>query len=180
MNYNDEILENKAFSFFKQLLLNLAIAICVILAFFVVMVYAFGYRPYNVLTGSMEPAISAGDLVIVKSQDEYQVGDVIKFQLSDGGLPVTHRIVEIVDNNGTTIYRCRGDNPNISDTEIQNVRLQQIEGKVVYTIDNWGTYITFVDEHKFLIIALVISIWCITCTVQNELDMRKDRRMMIA
>ena len=43
---------------------------------------AFGARPYTVLTGSMEPTISPGDVVIDEriSPLEARVGDVVTFR----------------------------------------------------------------------------------------------------
>lgn len=40
----------------------------------------FGYSFINILSGSMEPTISAGDLVICKEQDSYNVNDPVLFE----------------------------------------------------------------------------------------------------
>lgn len=71
----------------------------------------FGYRLYYVTTGSMEPTIPTGSLIVVKSQEEYQVGDIITFYSNDSaiyGLPNTHRIMEISTEDGIS-YRTKGD-----------------------------------------------------------------------
>ena len=57
----------------------------------------FGYQVYNVLTGSMDPAIPAGSLVYVKAAEPSGIepGDVIVFYSSvDSGAIITHRVVE--------------------------------------------------------------------------------------
>ena len=59
-----------------------------------------GYCPLIVLTGSMEPEISSGDMIICHTIEpsEVKTGDVISFFDPEGnGLSVvTHRVVEIV------------------------------------------------------------------------------------
>ncbi|MBO5556849.1 MAG: class B sortase [Oscillospiraceae bacterium] len=54
----------------------------------------FGYEIYNVISGSMEPAIPVGSVVYVKAQEPETIlpGDVIAF--STDGTVVTHRVVE--------------------------------------------------------------------------------------
>lgn len=57
----------------------------------------FGYQVYNVITGSMEPAIPTGSLVYAKSVEpsEVEEGDVIVFYSPmDASAVITHRVVE--------------------------------------------------------------------------------------
>ena len=78
-----------------------------------------GYSPMIVLTDSMLPEISSGDLIIAKKIDpkEVKVGDVISFfdPAGNGSSVVTHRVIEIVEENGVTKWRTRGDNNNTED-----------------------------------------------------------------
>ena len=75
----------------------------------------FGFRYYTVLTPSMEPVYSVGDMVIVKvtNADDINVGDIITFNpSSDGEAHLTHRVVEkLPDYNGTgvTCFLTKGD-----------------------------------------------------------------------
>ncbi|MBQ8615566.1 MAG: hypothetical protein IJ415_03260 [Clostridia bacterium] len=107
MNYNDQILENKPFNFFKQLMYNIALSICIMLVGVLILVYGFKFRLYEVLSDSQAPEFVKGDMVIVKAQKEYEVGDIIKF---DTTIPVTHRLIAIMEENNTTYYICHGDN----------------------------------------------------------------------
>ncbi len=193
MDYTDEILENKEFNFFKTLMYNIVLAICIILVVCLVLVYGFNFKPYEVLSDSMAPVFTAGDMIVVRPQDEYHEGDILKFD--NNGLPVTHRLLEIREVNGTTYYLCHGDNVSdltseeikamswedvVDDVTVQRVTLDNIEGKVMTSFNNWGTYFNFIGDHKLLIIAIIVSIWCVSATIQNELEMRKNRRLMIA
>ena len=75
-----------------------------------------GYCPLIVLTGSMEPQIMEGDLIIVKQIDgaDVSVGDVIAFFDPDGnGTSIlTHRVVEVLEEDGVRSFRTMGDANN--------------------------------------------------------------------
>lgn len=212
MNYNDQILENKPFNFFKQLMYNIALSICIMLVGVLILVYGFKFRLYEVLSASQAPHFTTGDMVIVKAQKSYKVGDIVKFNQT-GGLPVTHRLISIISEDGKDYYICHGDNVQNADgsytggsewkddaayieelhttngltvseikdecgSTIQIIELKQIEGTVIAHIDNYGTYVKFIKDHWGLLIALIAGIWCISSTVQNEIDMKKCRRLM--
>lgn len=78
-----------------------------------------GYCPLIVLTGSMEPEISSGDMIICHTIEpsEVKTGDVISFFDPEGnGLSVvTHRVVEIVQENGSLSFRTKGDANHVED-----------------------------------------------------------------
>ena len=78
-----------------------------------------GISPLIVLTDSMLPEISSGDLIITKQIDpaDVKVGDVISFfdPAGNGSSVVTHRVIEIVTENGETKWRTRGDHNNTED-----------------------------------------------------------------
>jgi len=59
-----------------------------------------GFSPMLVATGSMEPTLPAGSLVVAHARREYQVGDVISFRQE--GAVVTHRIVEVTQEGCRT------------------------------------------------------------------------------
>lgn len=209
MNYNDEILDNKAFKFIKQLIYNIALAICILLVGVLIMVYGFKFRLYEVLSDSQAPYFVRGDMVVVRPQKEYKVGDIIKFD--EGGLPTSHRLIAIVEENGTKYYVCHGDNNQnvdgtynkVSDwkddvasfnklfyedkmtlTEIEGIATiqtptaNQVEGKVLFHFDQFGTYMKFIKEHSVLVIIVICGIWGMSYVVQNEIELRKNRRFV--
>ena len=189
MIYNDEIIENKAFNFFKQLMYNIALAVCIMLIGILILVYGFKFRLYEVLSDSQAPYFTKNDIVIVKPQKEYKVGDIIKFDVTAKKiLPTTHRLIAILEDNGKTYYICHGDNAQDVDggydgigqweddaayiqamidegktindilsipykNTIQIPTIDQIEGKVVTHIDNYGIYFLFLNirKHFFLL-----------------------------
>ena len=89
----------------------------------------FGYGASVVLSGSMEPALSVGDLLIVRVQDHYDVGDIVVYQ--SGKMPVVHRIMELNDETVVT----RGDANNANDEPFP---LAAIKGEVIAVVPRLG------------------------------------------
>lgn len=102
----------------------------------------FGYKPFVVLSGSMQSEIAVGDLVITKEVDanELEVNDIIAFRNSDSTI-TTHRIVSKLDD---ACFETKGDSNNVVDDEI--VCSTAIEGKYVYKISKIGNFIIFIQE----------------------------------
>jgi len=88
-----------------------------------------GALPLIVLTDSMHPVIESGDLIICRTEspENIQVGDIISFfdPAGNGTSIVTHRVLEITEENGTLAWRTKGDNNNTED------RLLVTEDKLV-------------------------------------------------
>ena len=80
----------------------------------------FGFSPVIVLSGSMEPTFSAGDLLIIQQQESYREREIVTYE--DGGVLTTHRIVGRQSEGFIT----QGDNNNIPDS--QAVSPGQIKG----------------------------------------------------
>ena len=97
-----------------------------------------------VVSGSMEPAFYRGDIVMVEkanffginefNPEEVQVGDVVVYDAAWYDQPVIHRVINITDINGTTMYVIKGDNNDRADPYY--VTADQIQEKVVTFGDN--------------------------------------------
>ena len=110
----------------------------------------FGYSPVYVLSGSMEPAFSAGDMILIHPQSQYEPGDVVTFH-SDGEL-VTHRIV----GESTEGFMVKGDANNVRDEEL--VRAQEIVGKQVLVLPRLGGIALFFRTGKGMLLLLAIAL----------------------
>jgi signal peptidase len=69
----------------------------------------FGYGASVVLSGSMEPALSVNDLVILKETQDVEIGDVIVYE--SGSELIIHRVLDVDGDTITT----KGDANNIAD-----------------------------------------------------------------
>jgi signal peptidase len=101
--------------------------------------YAIGARSFTVLSGSMEPTIHTGDVVVVRSIAplEARIGDVVTFRDPQNNRKlVTHRLrrVDVVD--GTAAMVTKGDANNT--TEKWSVSASGRIGRVQYRIPYIG------------------------------------------
>lgn len=123
----------------------------------------FGTGMAVVISHSMEPEISRYDLVIISTQDEYNVGDVITY--NDGGTPVTHRIVEKYQEGEETMIVTQGDANDSKDYPIKEC---QIIGKVVMTIPEVGSVQIFLQDNILLLVMVGVSLLIITELLKEE------------
>lgn len=93
---------------------------------------------FVILSGSMEPAISPGDVVIVDASAAVAVGDVITFR--DGSIPTTHRVVAVQDGAFVT----QGDANEDPDAAL--VAPESVLGQVVLTIPLLGHVILWANS----------------------------------
>ena len=104
-----------------------------------------GYEAKIVQSGSMEPAIATGALVIVKAEARYAVSDVITFTTrGTSDVPTTHRIIEDGLQAGELVYTTKGDANN--DVDPEPVRPENIIGKVILAIPFLGYLLDFARQ----------------------------------
>jgi signal peptidase len=96
-----------------------------------------GPKVFIVQSGSMEPAIKTGGVVVVKSVSDYKVGDVITFgPYSKTKAPTTHRIYEMKAVGGEPVYITKGDANNAPDT--REISKKDVVGKVLLDVPYVG------------------------------------------
>jgi signal peptidase len=74
----------------------------------------FGYRALTVLSNSMQPTFSAGDIILINNNQQPTVNDIITYKHPDGIL-VSHRVIQLIKKNGQTFIKTKGDNNNVDD-----------------------------------------------------------------
>ena len=119
-----------------------------------------GYLPMIVLTDSMYPEIESGDLIIchtIKAED-VKVDDVISFfdPAGNGTSVVTHRVIEIVEEDGEIKFRTKGDFNNTEDKEL--VPAENLVGIYQSRIAGAGKIAMFMQSTAGLIICVVLPI----------------------
>jgi signal peptidase I len=67
-----------------------------------------GAEVYAIRSGSMEPAIGIGSLVVMTATAEPVEGEVIAYRLPNGAV-VTHRVTEVIDGDTGRFLETRGD-----------------------------------------------------------------------
>ena len=102
----------------------------------------FGYSIFSVATGSMEPAISQNDIIIIKNKEDYFMDEIVTFK-SDRAY-ITHRIVA----KRGDVFVTKGDANNTKDVEIDK---SAIIGKVVKIIPNGAVWQRIFSSPKVII-----------------------------
>lgn len=111
----------------------------------------FPIYPSVIVTGSMEPEIKPGDVILVEKIADMEgisalkIDDVIQFQ-KDGVL-ISHRIIEIKNADESGIqFKTKGDNNPTPDTFL--VKPQDIKGEVKHTVPKIGWITLLVKGNK--------------------------------
>lgn len=138
----------------------------------------FGYKPFIVLSGSMETELYKGDLAIVKTVDKNTLikQDTIAFR-DNKNYVVTHRIVDIIQKKGKKEFITKGDNNNGNDSG--TVSLDNIEGKYIFKISGLGNVLLELKKPLTLfvilgIIAVFGIIWIILGNNRLSSSERKE------
>jgi signal peptidase len=110
-----------------------------------------GISPLIVLSGSMQPAINPGDIVVIREQpaQDYQLGDVATYL--DGSTAFTHRIV----GQEAEGFVLKGDNNNVAD---DIVPAEKFLGKVVLRIPKAGLAVLFFKTPLGMVILCILLI----------------------
>lgn len=119
----------------------------------------FGYKPFMVLSGSMESDIHKGDLILTKETNpaDLAINDVIAFRDAEKTI-TTHRIIDIVENDGQTYFITKGDNNSTQDLNL--VAFEDVEGIYVGRIPGIGSMMDSLSKPTTIII-LVFGITAI-------------------
>lgn len=135
----------------------ITIAIVVIGLFLILTLFPIkgNYRVKVVLSGSMEPAIHTGSIVVIKPAKQYKVNDIVIFgKDTKSEIPTTHRIVSDRAVEGIVLFTTKGDANNSPDTT--EIKQSDIHGKVLFTVSYMGYLIDFVKKPIGMIIAVIL------------------------
>ena len=146
------------------------------------------YRPpitlYTILTESMEPNINRNDVIVdltIKNPEDIKIGDVITFVSTSSltkGMVITHRVINIKQDENGYSYQTKGDANLSPDTAY--VPFANVNGKVLFRIPKLGLLQSFlatkggwliivVIPALFVIISDLLKIFRLT-TAKNKID----------
>lgn len=146
-----------------------------------------GYCPLIVLTGSMEPEISSGDLIICKQVEgsEVHIGDIIAFFDPDstGTAVLTHRVTQITEQDGTLVFITKGDANNSEDKT--PVPADRLVGGYQLKITGAGNVAMFMQTTAGLVVCVIVPLvlliaYDIIRRRQFEAQNQKDTAALLA
>ena len=141
-----------------------------------------GWEFDAVLSGSMEPVLHVGGLVVVKPADaqEIKTGEIISFKLPGVDTPVCHRMIDIREINGQRFFQTKGDANEEPDQDL--VPAASVSGKTVFRMPYVGRLIeikSFASTRVALLgkslpagilFILVVGLLFIGLTMKDTLD----------
>lgn len=115
-----------------------------------------GYKPFIVLSGSMETQIYNGDLVIVKeiNAKDIKKNDIIAFRNDD--IVITHRVKEIYTDGNNISFKTKGDNNNTEDDFI--VKADEVEGIYITKISKLGNVLVFLSKPLGMLVVILFVV----------------------
>lgn len=136
-----------------------------------------GCRILVVRSGSMEPAIKTGSLILVKANEggAYSKGEIVTFgSAADPKRLVTHRIYEVEKKDGQPIYTTKGDANDGPDPK--KVRQEQVAGKYLVGIPWIGFVVGFAQTPLgvtlLIVIPATILIYSEILNIKKEIEQR--------
>jgi signal peptidase I len=137
-----------------------------------------GIRTFAVKSGSMEPAIATGSLIVTQTNTPVRQGDIITFQKDNE--VITHRIDKVTSTNS---YITKGDANKTHDQG--EIAQSNILGKQILSIPFLGYYLLFLRTLPGLIISIIIpavifillEIISIAKEIRREFDRRVEKRL---
>ncbi|MBB6214347.1 signal peptidase [Anaerosolibacter carboniphilus] len=135
-----------------------------------------GYKPLTVLTGSMQPILDPGDMIVIREKDpnDVKAGDIITYRIDQDTL-VTHRVVAVIDEAGGLSFRTKGDANNTEDQDL--VPKERLVGALAFNIPKGGAIADFAKTGKGFILFVLVPIFLLIAlelkTIWTELSKGK-------
>jgi signal peptidase I len=137
-----------------------------------------GPTTYLIISGvSMEPTFFDGDLVLVGRRAQYDVGDVIAYEIDDYYLTERYVIHRIVGKTPNGEFLTQGDNRDDIDSWVPTS--EQIIGRSFIQVPRVGRVVAFLQEEPWRLalaagVAIILSV--IPIGVSSNLPDRRQRR----
>ncbi|EME29925.1 signal peptidase I isoform 1 [Galdieria sulphuraria] len=114
-----------------------------------------------VLSGSMEPGMRRGDLLVLSNRTkQLRCGDIVVYKVQNREIPIVHRIIEVHDDGNEPLYLTKGDNNFFDDRSLYSpntffLRRGDIVGKSIFIVRWVGMVTIIMKEHPFLKLIIV-------------------------
>lgn len=130
------------------------------------------YEAFVIVSESMKPEIKVGDIIIIKKNAEGNIKeeDIITFEKNSEY--ITHRVKEIKNQDGKTLYITKGDNNQADDVE--EVKYSEIKGVKIAQIPYIGLLIIVLSKQKIFIIVLIVFLLLYRLSLQKD-NKKKER-----
>ena len=152
---------------------SILVALVVIFAVFLMGSRLIGMQVFNVISASMEPTYSVGDLLYVKSvdPDSVKVGDPITFVLNEDLVVATHRVVKVDREN--RYFTTKGDANETEDAA--PVHFNNLVGVPVFAIPLLGYVSAYIQSPPGMYVAIGLGVLLLAAVFLPDM-LRKEKK----
>lgn len=149
------------------------VILVVIFAVFLMGSRLVGLQVFHVVSPSMEPHFSEGDLIYVKTidPDSVKVGDPITFVMNEDLAVATHRVVAIDSENRQ--FTTKGDANKTEDAA--PVHFNNLIGVPVFAIPLLGYVSAYIQNPPGMYVAIALGALLLAAVFLPDLLMKKDK-----
>lgn len=160
---------------------TILVALVVILALLLVAPRFFGIDTYVVISGSMEPEFKTGGLIYTTKKvdpSNIEIGDSITFRMSESTI-ATHRVIDIVDDNGVPKLQTKGDANDAPDANL--VPYENVIGRALFDIPCLGYVANYIQNPPGLYFAaaggviLILLVFMSDMLIEDEKKTKKGK-----
>lgn len=142
----------KILKYFNIFLVTILVIVCSIFIFKGLIkkenpIYIFNHSYLEVLSGSMNPTIKKGNVIIIKKSNNYEIGDIVTYRYKSSF--ITHEIIK--KNNDEIITKGTANK-----TEDNAINKSDIVGKVVMVIP-FSVKVLFIFIAFIIVVLLVLE-----------------------
>ena len=150
------------------------VALVMIFAVFLMGSRLVGLQVFNVISGSMEPTYSVGDLLYVKTvdPDSVRVGDPITFVLNEDLAVATHRVVAVDSDNRQ--FTTKGDANESEDA--RPVHFNNLIGVPVFAIPLLGYVSAYIQSPPGMYVAIAFGVLVLAAVFLPDLLTKKSEK----
>jgi len=132
-----------------------------------------GYYSSVIMSGSMEPAVQVGSIVVVGrvDPDDVKVNDIIVFHRSD--TKTLHRVVDKIVEDDSYYFKTKGDANETPDP--WNVQPEQVQGALLLNIPYYGYLLYYAGTSiGFVLMVIIPAALLIANEVRKIFKLRKE------
>ena len=150
------------------------VVLVVIFAIFLMGSRLVGLQVFNVISGSMEPTYSVGDLLYVKTvdPDSVKVGDPITFVLNEDLVVATHRVVAVDSQN--RLFTTKGDANETEDAS--PVHFNNLVGVPVFAIPLLGYVSAYIQNPPGMYVAIAFGVVLLAAVFLPDMLVKKPEK----
>lgn len=137
-------------------MLNLIVAAAAVMVVITLVAPRLGYHIHPVLSGSMEPALKVGGVILtdVVPLEQVTKGDIITYRHEDQR--ITHRVTSVETKDGKIVFQTKGDANESADPYAVSMKGEEVP-KVIYYVPFFGFLAAFMNNKVNFLLTIGVT-----------------------